>query len=247
MGECFTAVLSQGAEVRAGEPKKEGRKASLRMQYWFSRHYGQKVAWYCKVIREAIWYVSQSFYLRGKGAACMYLFPYLIGQMFISQGVSSTTFAGCTCPSTPILVSRDQLDGYSIRTPGEALSNCTCLRLINVLELPGAWGWEDLMWCIGDIQQDPFLATQICSCPLFHPSPLLWHGPSFFFFVRIRLSSLLPWKRTCTSQICHRVFQGGEKVQFLQRLNIRRWMQNKLTNHKNPKPNISWSSLTLLV
>lgn len=33
MGESSTAVLSQGAGVRAGEQKKEGRKASLRMQY----------------------------------------------------------------------------------------------------------------------------------------------------------------------------------------------------------------------
>lgn len=40
MGESSTAVLSQGAGVRAGEQKKEGRKASLRMQYWFGHHYG---------------------------------------------------------------------------------------------------------------------------------------------------------------------------------------------------------------
>lgn len=38
MDDSFISVLSQGAGVKAGEKEKEGRKASLRVQYWFSHH-----------------------------------------------------------------------------------------------------------------------------------------------------------------------------------------------------------------
>lgn len=68
-----------------------------------------------------------------------------------------------------------------------------------------------------------------------------------FFFWENRLSSLLPWKRKCTSQICHRLFQGEGQLLFLQRLNRRKWVKNKQTNHTKPKQNTSQSPLMLLV
>lgn len=157
-------VLTQGAGVRTEKQRKESR-ASTRRHYWFCHYYGKRLP---DITRPSGKPYEKCFRLsiqKGKGQRSVPASVSLIRQKFTPQGVSSTPFR--LCLNSPSLTSSSQCSRESLTwARGEVLSGCTCLQMIKAPELPGIWGWEDLMQWVEDIQPSLSLATLRSPCIL---------------------------------------------------------------------------------